>query len=344
VEKMTENQFLSELENAVARLPEEERNDILQDIREYFENGRQDGKTESDIASELGSPRTIAEELISSYGSIDIDSTKSPVDLSKSEFDTVDVQIDTGDLIIHPSLDNEMHVNVKDKNYKHHLSVDILGRTLVVTLKDEKRWGMFSFNMSLKSPVVTVQLPEKTYEEIKLCTDSGRISGDRLQSTDFNVQSDNGRIQLSHIKSQRLLAESDNGAIELRSVQTDWFTAKTDNGKIELKDIQAKQVTLETDNGSIVMVDVEGNIQAETDNGRISLLAHDIERNIDLKTDNGSITVETMSEPANVTIQAIRDHGHSSIFNEKGKRFIFGDGRHIVRLKTDNGSLTVKRV
>ncbi|OHX51210.1 hypothetical protein BB776_03475 [Planococcus salinarum] len=41
---MTEQQFLQQLEQALDRLPAEERNDILQDIREYFANGRADGK------------------------------------------------------------------------------------------------------------------------------------------------------------------------------------------------------------------------------------------------------------------------------------------------------------
>ena len=53
---MTEKQFISELETALKRLPDEERNDIIQDIREYFTNGREDGKTENEIATSLGSP------------------------------------------------------------------------------------------------------------------------------------------------------------------------------------------------------------------------------------------------------------------------------------------------
>ncbi|MBO0588471.1 DUF1700 domain-containing protein [Sporosarcina sp. E16_8] len=57
---MTENQFIGELETALKRLPTEERNDIIQDIQEYFTNGREDGKSESEIATSLGSPVKIA--------------------------------------------------------------------------------------------------------------------------------------------------------------------------------------------------------------------------------------------------------------------------------------------
>ena len=68
---MTENQFIGELETALKRLPAEERNDIIQDIREYFTDGREDGKTESEIAASLGSPAKIAEELLGSYSFVE---------------------------------------------------------------------------------------------------------------------------------------------------------------------------------------------------------------------------------------------------------------------------------
>ena len=68
---MTENQFIGELETALKRLPTEERNDIIQDIREYFTNGREDGKSESEIAASLGSPAKIAEELLGSYSFVE---------------------------------------------------------------------------------------------------------------------------------------------------------------------------------------------------------------------------------------------------------------------------------
>ncbi|TAA73108.1 DUF1700 domain-containing protein [Planococcus salinarum] len=76
---MTEQQFLQQLEQALDRLPAEERNDILQDIREYFANGRADGKSDSDIAAELGAPDAIAKELIDSF---DFTQTTAPAEKS----------------------------------------------------------------------------------------------------------------------------------------------------------------------------------------------------------------------------------------------------------------------
>lgn len=60
---MNREQFLQQLSNHLSALPKEERNDILNDYNEYFENGLLEGKTESEISDNLGSPELIAKEL-----------------------------------------------------------------------------------------------------------------------------------------------------------------------------------------------------------------------------------------------------------------------------------------
>lgn len=341
---MTEQQFLIELENALSRLPLEERQDILQDIREYFLNGRQDGKTDAQISAELGNPSEIAAELIASFDFSKMGSPAKAVDLSKDEFDKVDIQIDHGALVIRPSLDSQMHVDVEDKNYKQQLTVDIIDRTLIVKLTDEiSKWGIFNFSINTKTPLVTVQLPQKIYELIKINTDNGKIIGSQLESTIFSAESDNGRIQLENISATEFITVSDNGSVRLTSIKAEHLSATSDNGKIELEEAKTKNTRLKSDNGSISMENLEGIIQAETDNGKISLKTQHLERDITLKTDNGSITIETITQPQNVTIRAQRDRGRASIFGEKSKQAVYGTGQHSIILKTDNGSITVKQ-
>lgn len=64
---MNKEQFLREMEALIARLPEEERIDIMRDYEEYFAAGLESGKTESEIAVALGSPKKIARELLANY-------------------------------------------------------------------------------------------------------------------------------------------------------------------------------------------------------------------------------------------------------------------------------------
>ncbi len=64
---MNKQQFIQELADALVRLPEDERADIVRDYEEYFIAGQENGKTEEEIAHSLGSPRKIARELLADY-------------------------------------------------------------------------------------------------------------------------------------------------------------------------------------------------------------------------------------------------------------------------------------
>lgn len=64
---MNKEQFLTELDVALKYISAEERQDILQDFEEHFAVGREEGKTEEEIAAGLGSPQQIAKEMLASY-------------------------------------------------------------------------------------------------------------------------------------------------------------------------------------------------------------------------------------------------------------------------------------
>src|SRR5690554_4156948 len=65
--EMTKNQFIHQLEKELEKLPDAERQDILQDYREYFDIAVQEGKKEDAVSSALGSPRQLAKELLAQY-------------------------------------------------------------------------------------------------------------------------------------------------------------------------------------------------------------------------------------------------------------------------------------
>ncbi|PKR86812.1 HAAS signaling domain-containing protein [Heyndrickxia camelliae] len=64
---MTKDEFLNKLNEALRGLSLNERQDILQDYQEHFVIGLEEGKTEAEIAERLGSPNSIAKELLASY-------------------------------------------------------------------------------------------------------------------------------------------------------------------------------------------------------------------------------------------------------------------------------------
>ncbi|MGP7816691.1 HAAS signaling domain-containing protein [Niallia sp. 01092] len=64
---MNKVQFLNELSSQLKNLKKLEREDILQDYEEHFRFGEEEGKTEEEIAATLGSPKTIAKEILANY-------------------------------------------------------------------------------------------------------------------------------------------------------------------------------------------------------------------------------------------------------------------------------------
>ena len=328
---MTENQFISELETAISRLPEEERNDILIDIREYFSNGREDGKTDDEIASSLGSPVKIAEDLLASYTFVE---NETPAEISNelititdNSYTNVDINVQHGALFVRPSNDTTTTVELIGSNEKLKLSAEVIGDTLVVRLKSLRHW-LFMFNFNMKAVTLNVFIPTKLYQSFAMKTDNGRIEATKILGKTLTANTDNGRIQLKEIAATSLTAETDNGRIVLEKIQADHIRTKTDNGRIEMSYVEAESIGAESDNGRIEFEHVTGDVVGITDNGRISLQTEDLNRNIDLKTDNGSILVESRNQPTNVSIHSKTGHGRVDIFGERNSRTVFGAGEN----------------
>ena len=341
---MTEQQFLYELELALTRLPAEERQDVLSDIKEYFSNGREDGKSDSDIAASLGSPKEIAEEL--SENSIDIPekvpSSDKIIKIPHANFSNVMMDIDFGSLHVTPSDTEEATIELIGENDKLQLTAEVVNDTLSIRLKN-KKYKFFSFIFLIKELRVNVSLPNKLYTTVIMKTDNGRIRAEKILGKNIKATSDNGSIGLKEFAATILEAKTDNGRIEMEKVQADKLTAETDNGRIELRHIDAEQVHTETDNGRIIMQYVNGSIVGKTDNGRIELLTASLDRMINLETDNGSILVETETDPSDVSIHTKVDFGKISVFGEKNSRTVFGAGVNKVRLSSDNGKIIVEK-
>lgn len=341
---MTEQQFLYELELALTSLPAEERNDILSDIKEYFSNGREDGKSDREIAASLGSPKEIAEEL--SENQIQIPDKITPsnkiIKVPHANFSNVMMDIDFGSLHVTSSDTEEATIELVGENDKLQLTAEVVNDTLSIRLKT-KKYKFFSFIFLIKELRVNVALPKKLYTTVIMKTDNGRIRAEKILGKNIKITSDNGSIGLKEFAATILVAETDNGRIEMEKIQADKLTAETDNGRIELQNIDAEQVHTETDNGRIMMQYVNGSITGKTDNGRIELLTTSLDRMIDLETDNGSILVETEKDPTNVSIHTKVDYGKISVFGEKNSRTVFGAGANKVRLSSDNGKIIVEK-
>lgn len=63
------NPYIVELEQLLQDIPQEERQEILQDYREHFRLAQAEGKTQEEIARSLGTPEALAAEILAEYHS-----------------------------------------------------------------------------------------------------------------------------------------------------------------------------------------------------------------------------------------------------------------------------------
>lgn len=64
---MNKAEFLKALGDGLKKLRNEEGEEILQDFEEHFSHGLAEGKTEREIIASLGSPQSIAKEMVAAY-------------------------------------------------------------------------------------------------------------------------------------------------------------------------------------------------------------------------------------------------------------------------------------
>lgn len=342
---MNENNFIIELEEALKGLPAEERNDILKDIREYFSDGREDGKEDEEIAASLGSPNVIAAELLDAYpfDSRDVvkDSSHQVQTIKNDSFSNIDIDVHHGSLHLSLSETTDTIIELNGQPEKLTLTAEILGDTLEIRLKNKSTWA-FMFNFSMKAVHLNVCIPKKLYQSINFKSNNGRIEAEKLIAKRIHSQSDNGRIILTEIASSNLQVKTDNGRIELVKVQSDKLKAKTNNGRILMNYVEADTIHAESHNGRIELDQVNGDITATTDNGRILLNTETLDQNIDFKTANGSIEIISSLMPLNAAISAKSGHGRIDIFGENNSMSKFGDAAHQIKLKSSNGKISVR--
>ena len=180
----------------------------------------------------------------------------------------------------------------------------------------EVEWYRRFFSLTFKTPLVTVRLPEESYEHFSVKTRNGALSSEsELSAKSAYLATSNGKISVRNLTlTGNLTAESSNGAMLLSNISASSITAKTSNGKFETDLLTAADIYLKTSNGkidaqtllaanSIVLKTSNGamllsnisasSITAKTSNGKFEtdlLTAADIY----LKTSNGKIDAQTL--------------------------------------------------
>ena len=192
----------------------------------------------------------------------------------EDSFEGVSIDTVTADVEIKPSEDGQCRVVCHEKEKMTH-TVAVQNGVLKISLLDERNWldhlkgTLFSFG----STSVTVYLPQREYDELKVDNTTGyvKLAGEwklnelDLKTTtgdiqvkgvvskgDVSFRVSTGKITLENAACKNLIANGSTGKVVLKNViASDTMRLKCSTGDIKLEYCDAGEVSLKTTTGNV---------------------------------------------------------------------------------------------
>ncbi len=208
------------------------------------------------------------------------------------------------------------------------LTVETKHGTLKITEKNKWPWFL-RIGIGLKSSEMLVYLPDSSYKELDIRTDTARVSVPaEFSFADTEIGTDTGAVNYQADTADNLEIETDTGPINVSGISPDQLIVKSDTGSVTLNGIRtAKDLTAETDTGRITLTDVRcGDLDAESDTGSISLNDVIASGKMEISSDTGSVRLDRC-DAASVDIRTDTGSIKGSLLSDKVFTAKSGTGR-----------------
>lgn len=242
------------------------------------------------------------------YSSAPQQTVKTIEKIVHEEFNSVKITSDNAYVDIIPTGDSVAKIEFVTNganDSKSGFTSKIIGKTLSITVKD--KWErVFKFGFYPESSQhLTIFLPKKQYESMRVENGNGQVQVERLKISDVEVSLINGEVKLNRLTTENIKVDSGNGKIQLK--------------------------------------DVAGKIEGSTVNGEIYLSTKALNQPIQLKSANGELIIQTEKEPTNVRFDVSVANGDINILNKYTGSTTIGKGENLIKLTTVNGEVSVTK-
>ncbi|HHT7190224.1 TPA: DUF4097 family beta strand repeat-containing protein [Bacillus cereus] len=218
----------------------------------------------------------------------------------------VEVNLDAGDVIVRKSPDSSFYVKQTGDLSKQELRITEDGDTLKIIGEIEKGVSFdFSFyNFGFQTPKVTIFIPERSYQDVKVSSSAGEI--------------------------------------EINDVTSDRVSAGTLAGDVDLKHVTAKAVEGSTKAGEVSLKKVTGKVMAKTSSGDVDIIDHDSKYDLEASSTAGDIDITLLEKPQDAVITGQSAAGDVTIFNKENNNITIGNGHTKISGKTAAGDVTIE--
>ena len=223
------------------------------------------------------------------------------------------IVVDTGDCDVKfvPFDGNaDAHILFLEREKIGH-DVKVQDGVLTVKMTDHRQW-MDYISLGGKSMELTIYLPRKQYESLRVTTDTGdiqlpevlsakeiRLSSDtgdiRCEAAAkdaLGITTDTGDITIINCDPVELKLQSDTGDLLLENVVAPQTHLKTDTGEIDAQQMCCTTFTCESTTGDVTLKDfqIADYLQVFTNTGDVKIQDSDAVR-INIETDTGDVRV-----------------------------------------------------
>ncbi|MDF2717204.1 MAG: hypothetical protein K0R28_4129 [Paenibacillus sp.] len=196
----------------------------------------------------------------------------------------------------------------------------------------EKPEGM-QLGFRMISLTMTVELPEKQWNELQVKAGSGDVDVAKFEGTSVEAGASSGNVKLSASEAKKIVLKTGSGDIEANGFKADTLTFDAKSGNVELSDFQAE-------------------LKGETDSGDIEIELDELLHDIDVSAGSGNVTIELDREPKSLTVDYRGKSGNGKIgwkgfdYREKDEeghtiKGAFGGGGTKLKVATGSGNFTL---
>lgn len=255
------------------------------------------------------------------------------------EFHSISVAAGSADVVLTPADNGACRVVCEDYEYMRY-TVTVKEGVLTVTAEDTRRWYEHIQLFSWSSPVVTVYLPQESYEDLHVDNSTGDITVPQnfCFSGSVSLNASTGDIHMSapavgslsltvstgHVVLQDCTSA---GKVELRGSTADILirrltctalAASASTGDITAEDVQAEQaVTVTATSGNVEMRSVScGSLSAQTNTGDMDYTALVVRDALHCRATTGDVTL-TRSDATSLTVQTSTGDVTASLLTPK---------------------------
>lgn len=225
---------------------------------------------------------------------------------------TIDIKVDVGEVNIIESVREDIFVQYEGNvpANRFQFAVERNGDQVEIVAREKHTFFLIPHINFHKKQTITVEIP-KGLAKVVVDGDTANVNVDAEHAKEFNITSDTGKITVRKFDGDYMKVRSDVGAVVVKDASGE-LDIQTDSGKIEisLKEI-TKNILLESDVGSI---------------------------HVDMKELPESFVLDVDSEVGNVKVNGLESFEK---VERSSFRFQKGEKGPVLRARTDVGSITI---